>query len=229
MLHPYREGALSPDPHEHAPSAPPCLGCRLRAVLARFDIRLLFLCVVLVLMLGANTATAIASLANLREARLALTRSQSLDKKTQDSIEHWKKLSLAPKAQPPPPPAPCVDARADGTDGIFRVDSREYYVKRSSIDKALERSASGLGPVRVLPYKRFGVVRGVQVFGMDANSILGMLGFEDGDVIESINGFDVATPDHALEAYARLRSANELSVRIGRRGTTLDLHYHVLA
>jgi general secretion pathway protein C len=52
---------------------------------------------------------------------------------------------------------------------------------------------------------------------------LARLGIADGDVILRVNGLAVASPDRCLEAYARLRAADRLTVEIlrGGRGRTL--------
>ena len=48
---------------------------------------------------------------------------------------------------------------------------------------------------------------------------------EPRDRLETINGFDVASPESALEAYARVRTADDLVVRVTRQGrpTTIVL------
>ena len=44
------------------------------------------------------------------------------------------------------------------------------------------------------------------------------LGMENGDRLETINGFDMTSPEKALEAYARLRTADHLTVSVNRKG-----------
>lgn len=59
-----------------------------------------------------------------------------------------------------------------------------------------------------------------------ADAGAGSSGAQDGDRLEQINGYDVADPDAALEAFSRLRTASELTVGVERRGcpTTLPIH-----
>jgi hypothetical protein len=54
------------------------------------------------------------------------------------------------------------------------------------------------------------------------------LGFEEGDSLQRINGFDVAGADKALQAYARLRDSDVLVVRLVRRGAPRVLVYYVV-
>ena len=45
--------------------------------------------------------------------------------------------------------------------------------------------------------------------------------------IEQINGFDMASPEKALEAYARLRTATSLTVALNRRGKPLTINFNI--
>ena len=54
-----------------------------------------------------------------------------------------------------------------------------------------------------------------------------MLGIRDGDRVESINGFNLANPEKALEAYAPLRTASTLSVKLTRQGRPLSIDYRI--
>jgi general secretion pathway protein C len=56
-------------------------------------------------------------------------------------------------------------------------------------------------------------------------SLLHEIGLKSGDRIESINGFDIANPEKALEAYARLRLAPKLKLVLDRRGAPLEIEY----
>ena len=47
------------------------------------------------------------------------------------------------------------------------------------------------------------------------------------DLIKAINGLDMSTPDKALEAYTKLKTASHLSVRLERRGEDLTLDYQI--
>jgi general secretion pathway protein C len=46
-------------------------------------------------------------------------------------------------------------------------------------------------------------------------------------MLRTINGFDMTSPDSALEAYARLREAQRLSVAVTRRGQPVTIDYNI--
>ena len=59
------------------------------------------------------------------------------------------------------------------------------------------------------------------------DSLLATLGLKSGDRLETINGFSVANPEQALQAYARLRTAEHLRVRVVRAGQPLGIDLHI--
>ncbi|HEX6764686.1 MAG TPA: hypothetical protein VF103_04395, partial [Polyangiaceae bacterium] len=98
-----------------------------------------------------------------------------------------------------------------------------------------EREKPEVTPPRALPPSRLrivpdfenGAVVGFRMFGVRRDGVFALLGFENGDRVESINGFEVSTPEKALEAYARLRAANRLRVKLLRRGAPVTLDFRI--
>ncbi|MES1188219.1 MAG: hypothetical protein ABUL60_30660 [Myxococcales bacterium] len=85
-----------------------------------------------------------------------------------------------------------------------------------------------LQSVRVVPEQMNGKVVGLRLFGIRPASLLGTLGLKNGDRLESINGFDVTNPEKALEAYARLRTAPHLQLRLVRSGRPLEVDLNII-
>jgi general secretion pathway protein C len=88
--------------------------------------------------------------------------------------------------------------------------------------------ASIISQVRVVPEQRGGKVIGLRLFGIRPGSVLGTLGLRNGDRLESINGFEVASPEKALQAYAQLRNASHLHVQLQRVGKPLELDLNIM-
>ncbi|OQX68904.1 MAG: hypothetical protein B6A08_07915 [Sorangiineae bacterium NIC37A_2] len=143
-----------------------------------------------------------------------------------------------PEPPPPPPtaaapaePAPAPEGEAGrGVDPelkskIKRISETELEVDRSAVDKILENQAELMKSARIVPEQKDGKVVGIRLFGVRPDTLLGQLGLANGDRLESINGFDMGSPEKALEAYARLRTAESLTVKVNRRGkpTTINI------
>jgi general secretion pathway protein C len=50
---------------------------------------------------------------------------------------------------------------------------------------------------------------------------------QNGDRLEAINGFEMASPEKALEAYAKLRTAESLNVKVTRRGAPVSIDFKI--
>jgi general secretion pathway protein C len=101
---------------------------------------------------------------------------------------------------------------------IRRIGKNEIHLDRAVVDEIVENHAELFRNLRVVPEQEGGRVIGVRLSGIRPDSLLGMLGIENGDRLQSINGFDFGSPEKVLEAYARLRSADHLAVQINRGG-----------
>jgi general secretion pathway protein C len=144
----------------------------------------------------------------------------------------FKEQQKATPAAPPPAassPAPGGPASLDPAiaKGISKVSATEFNVDRGVVDKILENQADLMRQARIVPEQENGKVVGIRLFGVRPDTLLGVLGMENGDRLQTINGFDMASPEKALEAYARLRTADHLTVQVNRKGQNMNLDYNI--
>jgi general secretion pathway protein C len=144
----------------------------------------------------------------------------------------FKPAAGATAAAAPPPPAPLPAGGAGGTPpdiskGISKKSATEFDVDRGVVDKILENQAELMRQARIVPEQENGKVVGIRLFGVRPDTLLGTLGMENGDRLEKINGFDMTSPEKALEAYARLRTADHLTVSVNRKGQEMNLDYNI--
>jgi general secretion pathway protein C len=137
--------------------------------------------------------------------------------------------SAAPAEAAPPPVqhsgAPAVPA--DIASKIQKVSDTEFKVDHAVIDNILEHQAELMKSARIVPEQKDGKVLGIRLFGIRPDTLLGTLGIQNGDRLESINGFNMGSPEKALEAYARLRTATSLNVKVSRRGAPVSIDYQI--
>lgn len=110
---------------------------------------------------------------------------------------------------------------------IQKVSDTEFNVDRGVVDKILANQAVLMRSARIVPEQQNGKIVGIRLFGIRPDTLLGTLGLKSGDRLESINGFNMTSPEKALEAYARLRTASSLDVKINRRGQPMDIQYNI--
>ena len=116
---------------------------------------------------------------------------------------------------------------SDMEAGINRVSDTEFTVARGLVDQLLENQAELMRTARIIPHQEGGRTVGVKLYGIRRNSLLGRLGLQNGDMLRTINGYDMTSPDSALEAYSRLRGANNLTVAVVRRGQAMNIDYNI--
>ena len=116
---------------------------------------------------------------------------------------------------------------ADIASKIQKISANEFNIDRSVVDKILENQAELMRSARIVPEQENGKVVGIRLFGIRPDTLLGTLGMENGDRLQTINGFDMASPEKALEAYARLRTADQLTVQVNRRGANQNIDFNI--
>jgi general secretion pathway protein C len=133
----------------------------------------------------------------------------------------------ATSATPAPPRGRGKPVPPEIASKIHKVSETEFNVERAVVDNILENQAELMRSARIVPEKEGDKIVGIRLFGIRPDSLLGTLGLENGDRLQSINGFEMSDPQKALEAYARLRSAERLTVSVNRRGKPVNIDFNI--
>jgi general secretion pathway protein C len=144
-------------------------------------------------------------------------------------------LFNAPSAPPPAvdtvrPPRSALAARRKSelppelAERIIKLSDTHVAVERAVVDQVLADPSAFMSAARITSVKngdsRSSVIR---LTGLREGSLLEALNLHNGDVLTNINGFELNGPEQALNAYARLRSADNLTVEVQRGGKPLTL------
>ena len=111
--------------------------------------------------------------------------------------------------------------------GIRALSENEYEVQRTEIDRTLNDLNSVAMQARIVPAFKDGVSHGFKLFSIRPDSIYSKIGIQNGDVVKRINGFDMNSPEKALEVYSKLRESNRIDIEIERNGTPVRKTYNV--
>lgn len=136
---------------------------------------------------------------------------------------------------PPPPPAAVVaEPSAGDTTGLekdidkgVRCSGNSCEVDRTLIDKFLGNTSALAMSARFVPSIKDGKPNGFKVFAIRPGSVFAKIGMQNADLIKTINGLDMSSPDKALEAYTKLKSASHLTMQLERRGENITLDYQI--
>jgi len=136
-------------------------------------------------------------------------------------------IELAPGDEALGPSSGGMTATTSATSGIRSLDETHYEVPRTELDAALNHVDQLANDVRIAPAYREGQPEGFKVFAIRPGSLFSRIGMVNGDVIRRINGFEMSTPENALEAYTRLRGANQVEIELDRNGSAIRKSYSV--
>ncbi len=133
-------------------------------------------------------------------------------------------------AAPPPnigiAAMPAVGQTAD-SGGVKQLSENQYVVAKSEINNALTNLSDLATKARIVPSFKNGVANGFKLFSIVPDSLYAKIGVQNGDVIRRINGYEMNSPDKALEIYQKLRDASRIEIEIERRGETIRKSYSI--
>ncbi|MBN2573644.1 MAG: PDZ domain-containing protein [Deltaproteobacteria bacterium] len=145
-------------------------------------------------------------------------------------------LLSPPKGSPPPAPAPRStprptpprDALTQALDrGIKKVGERRYEVQRSTLESVMGNLSLLSRSARIVPVLRDGKAYGFRLHSVRPNGPFAKIGLRNGDVIVSINGLEMTTPEKSLEVYSKLKSASHVALGLERSGKKVSQDYTI--
>ncbi len=142
--------------------------------------------------------------------------------------------------EPPPTTAPVAVAVAPTTpadpddemaqavaNGVKKIDDNNFEISRGLVDKVLSNPMAVAKGARVVPSVKDGKANGFKLYAIRPGSVYAQLGLANGDTIHAINGFDLTSPDKALEVYTKVKEATSLTVAVTRRGKEAVINYAI--
>ncbi len=135
------------------------------------------------------------------------------------------------EAGAPPPiamaPPPRKEEKGKPGEGVKQLDENTYEIPRAEIDKTLANLNDIAMQARIVPAFKDGVAQGFKLFSIRQDSIYSKIGIQNGDVIKRINGFDLNSPEKALEVYSKLKESGRIDIEVERNGAALRKTYNV--
>lgn len=135
-----------------------------------------------------------------------------------------------PAAYAPPPVAAAntaPPAPGGGASAIRATGDNEYEVPRTEIDRTLNNLNDVAMQARIVPAFKDGQAHGFKLFSIRPDSIYSKIGVQNGDVIRRINGFDLNSPEKALEVYSKLKESSRIEIELERNGSPVRKTYNI--
>jgi general secretion pathway protein C len=124
-----------------------------------------------------------------------------------------------------PPPAPRPGE--PGSTGIVRVDPATWRVSRDLIMENFANVGSLSSQATITPYFVQGQQQGFRLSQMRAGGLLPQIGIQEGDVLQTVNGLNLYTPQEALQAYQQLQTESTVRINILRNNRPTTLTYEL--
>jgi len=130
-------------------------------------------------------------------------------------------------AMSPPPPKKGGAPKMELGKGVKKINDTEYEIPRDEIDNVLGNLNVVATQARIVPSFRNGKANGFKLFSIRPGSLYSKIGIQNGDVIQKINGYEMNSPDKALEIYSKLKDAGNITVDLVRRGRAKTMSYNI--
>jgi general secretion pathway protein C len=111
--------------------------------------------------------------------------------------------------------------------GIRATGENDYEVPRPEIDNALNNLNNLAMQARIVPAFKDGQAQGFKLFSIRPDSLYSKIGVQNGDVIRRINGFEMNSPEKALEVYAKLKESSRIEIELERNGSPVKKTYNI--
>ena len=139
--------------------------------------------------------------------------------------------------EPPAPPPQATAAAVPNKDtdpfaaelanGIKKLSEHNYELKRNTLESVLGNMALLSRSARIVPEMKDGKAAGFRLFAVRPDGPFAMIGMQNGDIISSINGLEITSPEKALEVYSKLKSASHLSLGMERNSQKITKEYNI--
>jgi len=124
-------------------------------------------------------------------------------------------------------PVPPPQAGAGGSEAIRKVGANRYEIDRKTIDTTLSDLNKIATQARIVPSFKNGVSNGFKLFSIQPGSLYASIGIQNGDVIQRINGYEINSPEKALELYQKLRESQQVTIELERGGQVISTSYSI--
>jgi general secretion pathway protein C len=128
---------------------------------------------------------------------------------------------------PVPPPRLGGKAPAAPMQGVRMVSDNKYDISRTVLDQQLSNLSTISTQARIVPSFKNGVANGFKLFSIQPGSLYASIGVENGDVIQRINGYEINSPDRALELFQKLKESSHVTIELERGGQPVRKEYNI--
>lgn len=112
-------------------------------------------------------------------------------------------------------------------EGVRATGQDKYEIDRKVIDSTLNNLNNIATQARIVPSFKNGAANGFKLFSIQPGSLYSSIGIQNGDVIQRVNGYEINSPEKALELYQKLRESGHVTIELERQGQAIRKEYNI--
>lgn len=112
-------------------------------------------------------------------------------------------------------------------EGIQRVGGTKFVIDQAEVQNALNNLSTLATEARIVPYFENGQSKGFKLYSIKPSSLIAKVGIMNGDIIQKVNGYEINSPEKALQVYSMLKNEKKISIDIVRNGKPKTFNYEI--
>lgn len=114
-----------------------------------------------------------------------------------------------------------------GSKYTSKVSENSWVIDQKAVADSLNDMSRVLSDARLTPKVSDAGVEGFTVTEIKPRGIFDAIGLKDGDVLTKINGYEIDSPEKAVQVLSALRGETNIDLDILRGGKPKSLHYTI--
>jgi general secretion pathway protein C len=139
--------------------------------------------------------------------------------------------SLPTATQPTPMVAASTTpaaARTEEKDGVRQIAQDTFQINRREVEHAMNNLSTLFTQARAVPYSlQEGVTQGFRLSSIKPDSLVDRIGLKNGDIIQRVNGVELADPSTAFTLLQDLQGLSQVHVDVLRNHQPITLSYEI--
>jgi general secretion pathway protein C len=127
----------------------------------------------------------------------------------------------------PPPRGPTGPVPGGKMEGVRQLADNRYEIDRAVLDSTLGDLNKIATQARIVPSFENGAANGFKLFSIQPGSLYSSIGIENGDVVQRVNGYEINSPEKALELYQKLKESGHVTIQLKRGGQVITKEYNI--
>lgn len=110
---------------------------------------------------------------------------------------------------------------------VKKTGENAWAVDQKAILHALDNIGSVLTDARLTPTASQGGVEGFLVNEIRPGGIFETIGLKNGDILKRVNGFEITSPEKAVQVLTGLKGEKRIDLDVVRGGQKMNFHYDI--